>query len=178
MLRGLIITLATGTESPGFIEITVSRDLDWAKSTKVQYHFLDQWGTWWRRSLWCLQKCCRNLRNRYFKTSGSKKISLVPTNLLKGFHQFLVCVLTLYYKITKWGWQVRSILWKHTCQSDLWTRSFIFLEKRSGLSAISTKHSITIFNKSRYKSFYQGWTRESSRHKRVVGPGKVVWWLF
>ena len=51
-------------------------------------------------------------------------------------------------------------------------RSSIFLQKRAGLSGISTKHSIIRYNKSRHKPSHQGWTRQSNSRKGVSRTGK------
>jgi hypothetical protein len=48
------------------------------------------------------------------------------------------------------------------------------LQKRAGLLEISTKHSITSYNKTRYIHPYQGLMRHLSRRKGILKTGKRV----
>lgn len=41
---------------------------------------------------------------------------------------------------------------------------------RAGLPGISSKHSVTRYNKTRHKVSYQGWIREHYRKKKVTKP--------
>lgn len=47
-------------------------------------------------------------------------------------------------------------------------------QKKAGLPGMSTRHGLTSYSKIRHIAPHQGWTRQSSRRKRVLHAGKRV----